>query len=402
MNEADAVKSGHAGDALFDALDSDKPSAREQLSGLIFATLLIDEDTKIVEANPAAEDLLELSLRKMLDRPLLEILPLTDSRLLDGLANQETRMIARGIDLVTRERELLVNITCSPILKNPGWRIITVSDAGQDIDPNEDSAPLRAPAVLAHEIKNPLAAIRGASQLLERRIDPKHTELTKMIAGETDRIAALIDRMQQLGSQPSADIGPCNLHQAIRNAMATVRTARFDQVELKEEFDPSLPLVMADQSGLEQVLINLLSNACEASAGLEDAQVTVRTRYISGLRFSALKMGKSTRLPIEITVSDKGPGIDKALRDHVFEPFVSGKSSGQGLGLALVRKLVRDMGGRIGHDRDREKKRTNFRVNLAVAGPETKAGSNSATKNDISHQSADDQTAGVREAKDGA
>lgn len=149
--------------------------------------------------------------------------------------------------------------------------------------------------------------------------------------------------------------------------MATVRAGREDGCELVEEFDPSLPAVEADQGALEQVLINLLANACDASAGLEDARVTVRTRFVSGLTFSAIRLGKATKLPIEITVSDAGPGLPPELREQVFEPFVSGKPHGQGLGLALVRKLLRDMGGRIAHDRDESAGLTHFRINMPVA-----------------------------------
>ena len=184
---------------------------------------------------------------------------------------------------------------------------------------------------------------------------------------QVDRIAHLIDRMQQLGSRSSVQTGPCNLHEAIRNAMATVRAGRDDGCELVEEFDPSLPPVEADQGALEQVFINLLANACDACSQIEGARVSVRTRFVSGLVFSAIRFGKATRLPIEITVTDPGPGLPAHLRDHAFEPFVSGKPHGQGLGLALVRKLVRDMGGRIAHERDERAGLTHFRINLAVA-----------------------------------
>ena len=125
--------------------------------------------------------------------------------------------------------------------------------------------------------------------------------------------------------------------------------------------------VAADQGALEQVLINLIANACDACAGVAEPKVRVRTRFVSGLVFNTIRFGKATRLPIEITVTDGGPGIDPALRDHVFEPFVSSKPHGQGLGLALVRKLLRDMGGRISHERDERAGETHFRINLPIA-----------------------------------
>ncbi|QYJ08551.1 PAS domain-containing protein [Qipengyuania flava] len=335
----------------------------------MFAVLLLDEDDNIVEANHAAEEMLGRSARKLCEMRFWDVVGISDQRLSDNLHNSEAQLVARGVTIATAIGERRVNISSSPMHSEPGWRVLTMSDAGQPENEEDDSerVELRAPAVLAHEIKNPLSAIRGASQLLARRVAGKDKPLAKMISGEVDRIAQLIDRMQQLGAKPVEVTGPCNLHEAIRNAMATVRAGRSEACELVEEFDPSLPPVAADQGALEQVLINLLANACDASAGLEDATVRVRTRFVSGLVFNTIRFGQATRLPIEITVTDKGKGIDPKLRDHVFEPFVSSKPQGQGLGLALVRKLLRDMGGRISHTRDDRAGETHFRINLPVA-----------------------------------
>lgn len=346
------------------------PDAAAQISGLIFAVLLLDDSNHIAEANPAAEELLGQSAHRLLGSRIEEVITIDNERVRESLQNCGTQVIARGISVQAGQGARHVNITSSPMHAHPGWRVITLSEAGQegqDDNGNDERVELRAPAVLAHEIKNPLSAIRGASQLLARRASERDRPLATMIEGEVDRIARLIDRMQQLGSRNRIETGPCNLHQAIRNAMATVRAGREDGCELVEEFDPSLPAVEADQVALEQVLINLLANGCDACAGMEKAQIVIRTRFVSGLVFSAIRFGKATRLPIEITVSDPGPGLPPALRDHVFEPFVSGKQNGQGLGLALVRKLLRDMGGRIVHERDERAGLTHFRINLPVA-----------------------------------
>lgn len=346
------------------------PGPAAQIAGLIFAAMLIDDEGRIAEANAAAEEMLGRSAQRLVGTRLLEVLSIEEERVRDNLITVDTQLIARGIVVGTVQRDRIVNLTSSPLPSHPGWRVVTLSDVGQAEvrDDDEERVELRAPAVLAHEIKNPLSAIRGASQLLARRVDARDKPLAKMISAEVDRIAQLIDRMQQLGSKPIVVSGPCNLHEAIRNAMATVRAGRGEGCELVEEFDPSLPPVAADAGALEQVLINLIANACDASAGLDHPRVTVRTRFVSGLVFSAIRLGKATRLPIEITVTDAGPGIDPALRDHVFEPFVSSKPHGQGLGLALVRKLLRDMGGRIAHERDERAGLTHFRINLPVAG----------------------------------
>lgn len=345
------------------------PDAATQISGLIFAVLLLDDEDRIVEANPAAEELLGRSAIRLLQARLLDVIDIDNDRLRQCMQNCDAQVIARGVSIDPGQGARRVNFTSSPLPAHAGWRVVTLSEVGQkgnDGD-EEDRVELRAPSVLAHEIKNPLSAIRGASQLLARRASERDRPLATMIEGEVDRIAQLIDRMQQLGSRSQLATGPCNLHEAIRNAMATVRAGRDDLCDLVEEFDPSLPPVEADRGALEQVMINLLANACDACAKMDGARISVRTRFVSGLVFSAIRLGKATRLPLEITVTDPGPGLAPELREHAFEPFVSGKQNGQGLGLALVRKLLRDMGGRIVHERDERAGLTHFRINLPVA-----------------------------------
>jgi len=262
----------------------------------------------------------------------------------------------------------------SPLLGYPGWRVVTLSQVGLEeanADPSGD-AIVGAPAILAHEIKNPLSAIRGAAQLIARKLAPSDRKLARMITDEVDRIARLVDRMQQLGSTRPGPTAACNPHEAIRAAAATLRAAEPRAFELREEFDPSLPSVLANRDALEQVLLNLMSNARDAAlAGAVAPMIAIQTRFAGGHAFSAIRRGRAVPLPIEITVSDNGAGIDPALRDHVFEPFVTSKASGQGLGLALVRKLVRDMDGAVSHERDARTGLTHFRLHLPQAPRES-------------------------------
>ena len=356
-----------------DVQQGDRPVAQVQIAGLIFAVLLLDRDLVITEANPAAESLLGRSTKRLIGTRITELVDFSQSRLEERLLASDQQLIARGVAAMVGDERKRLNLTVSPLPSNPGWRVISLSDGGRDDMGGEAEmeSAVGAPAVLAHEIKNPLAAIRGAGQLLARKVDEKDRPLAVMICDEVDRIARLVDRMQKLGSNTPAAVGPFNLHEAIRNAMATVRAAAPQGVELVEEFDPSLPAVLANQDALEQVLINLLSNAAEACSGKSGAQtggqIIVKTRFVSGLALSAIRLGNTVRVPIEITVSDNGPGIDPHLEPRIFEPFVTGKKGGQGLGLALVKKLVADMDGRIGHTRDDRAGLTHFRINLPIA-----------------------------------
>ncbi len=352
-----------------------RPDARAQLAGLIFAVVLIDGDGMIAEVNHAAEDLLGTSASRLVGTRLSDRIGPLDPRVEARLLGEEA-LVARDLAIRVGVQEARVNLTASPLGGYPGWRVVTLSQIGHDesANPAGGEAMLGAPAVLAHEIKNPLAAIRGAGQLAARKLPHADKKLARMITDEVDRIARLIDRMQQLGSTRTGPFDACNPHEAIRAAVATMRAAgsSLGEIDIREEFDPSLPPVLANRDALEQVLINLISNARDAALGkggpgARIGTVTVQTRFVSGLAFSAIRNGRAVPLPIEITVSDNGPGIDPALRDHVFEPFVSSKPSGQGLGLALVRKLVRDMNGNVSHDRDTRAGLTHFRLHLPQA-----------------------------------
>ena len=351
-----------------DTAETGPPDAREQIAGLAFAMLLVAPDMTIREANPAAENLLGISTLRMIGRRIFDIVQFGSTRLADKLGEGEEQVIARGLPVTIGERRLRVNLTVSPLQGSPGWRSVTLTDAGQGerYGDEERGRSLRGPAVLAHEIKNPLAAIRGAAQLLQRKLDPG-VSLTSLITDEVDRIAQLIDLTQRLGRARAEPIESLNLHAAIRRAIETVSAASDADFVIEEEFDPSLPNVLANEGALVQVLINLLANAREASAAVTGGKVAIRTRFVSGLVMNVFRLGRPVKLPIEIQISDNGPGIDPTLGDDIFEPFVSSKKNGQGLGLALVQKLVRDMDGRVSHDRDEAAGWTHFRLHLPMA-----------------------------------
>ena len=346
-----------------------RPDPREQIAGLSFALLLLEPDLTIAEVNPAAESLIGISARRLVGRNFLDVIRLEDVAIARKMTSEDSQLTARGLELEFKDKKLKVNLTVSSMPTHPGWRAVTLSDAGQGerFGSDDRSATLRGPAVLAHEIKNPLAAIRGAAQLLGRKASEGELPWTRLIADEVDRIAQLIDRMQRLGRERAEPVGPINLYSAIHRAHETVKVATDVPVKWREEFDPSLPPVLANEGALVQVLVNLMANARDACASEDVPTIEIRTRFVSGLVMNVMRLGRPVKLPIEVTISDNGPGIDASLQDHIFEPFVSSKPNGQGLGLALVQKLVRDMDGRITHERDEASGFTRFHVHLPMA-----------------------------------
>lgn len=348
------------------------PDAQRQLASLPLAVLLVGPGRTIAAANPAAEQFLGQSIRRLAGRSLTELLRFDEPRLTEGMADSEAQISARSTGVfLPGQGPRLLDVTIAPVVDQPGWQVLTINDVSSagalnENPGNSDDVVLRAPEILAHEIKNPLAGIRGAAQLLARKLAGAELALTGLITDEVDRIAKLIDQMQSLSRRTPQILTPCNLHEAIRRARAVLDAGGTAPVVI-EEFDPSLPQVLGNVDALVQVLINLLANASEACRDSAHPQIVVRTRFASGLQLHPSVEGKPVRLPIELRVSDNGPGIDPAMRDHVFEPFVTTKKSGQGLGLALVRRLVRDMNGRVGHDRDEAGQWTHFRVHLPMA-----------------------------------
>lgn len=349
------------------------PDAQRQLASLPLAIVLLAPGLRIAAVNPAGEQFLGQSLRRLSGRVLTEILTFAEPRLAERIGDSETPVSAREVNvIVAGQGSRRLDVTLTPIVDEAGWQLLSLHDSSAAEALGDDSgAPndpiLRGPEILSHEIKNPLAGIRGAAQLLARKVDGRERELTDLITAEVDRIATLIDQMQTLSRRTAAPVEPCNLHEAARRAIAVLDVASGAGVRIEEEFDPSLPSVLGSPDGLVQVLINLLANAREACRDKAKPRIVVRTRFASGLQLHSSNEGRPVRLPIELRVSDNGPGVDPAMRDHIFDPFVTTKKSGQGLGLALVRKLVRDMNGRIAHEREDAGGWTHFRVHLPLA-----------------------------------
>ncbi len=203
--------------------------------------------------------------------------------------------------------------------------------------------------MLAHEIKNPLAGIKGAAQLLRDDITTNEGRtLIDLIGSEIERIRRLADRMETLGDRSPENEGRVNIHEVLRDAQTLVQASLKGSIVFTEKYDPSLPEILGDRDTLMQAVLNVIKNASEAiELSGNFGQIILQTTYRAGLSRKIGQGEKGANLPIEIRIIDDGPGIPSAIRDQVFQPFVTSKPTGQGLGLALVAKVVAAHNGRI-------------------------------------------------------
>ena len=218
-------------------------------------------------------------------------------------------------------------------------------------------------AMLAHEVKNPLSGIRGAAQLLEQDADPAGRELTQLICDETDRIVALVDRMEAFSDHRPLERDAVNIHEVLERVRKAAQSGFARHIRIVEVYDPSLPPVHGNFDLLVKVFLNLVKNAAEALPNA-DGEITLTTAYRHGLRLTRPSGEGRQHLPLMVAVTDNGGGIPEDLRPHLFDPFVSTKRNGTGLGLALVAKVIGDHGGVI--EFESQPRRTVFRVFLPV------------------------------------
>ena len=357
---------------------SGPPSADALVAALPIALLVLDGEGCIASVNAAAEMLLNASAAHLLHKPLGIVLRIPPA-CYDGL-REESVFAAYDCQLETaRGVRLRADFHATPLSDHPGWRLVTLHSAtaaqtmGQQFDLRDRSrSAIGAAAMLAHEIKNPLSGIRGAAQLLDSQVSDSGADLTRLIRDEVDRVTALIDRMEAFTDSRPLERTAQNLYAILEHARAAAVAGFGDRIDIHDAYDPSLPPVFVHRDSLVQVLLNLIKNAAEAAPEGQRGTVTLTTRYRHGV--SVGSSGSSRRaLPIEVGVVDDGPGPADEILDHLFEPFVSSKSSGRGLGLALVAKLVRDNGGIVKFVRDGTPPKSVFRILLPRADKESAA-----------------------------
>lgn len=340
--------------------------AAELLAALPTPFLVLDPEGRVRDANSAAETLLNLSAATMRGRPLGDHLVLP----LDYVSRTGSDSALALYDLplmTTRGVRFRADFIVTPIVDQPGWRILLLQQGANALglgmrDDRGARAAVGAAAMLAHEIKNPLSGIRGAAQLIEGEVKGEARELMGLIRREVDRIAALIDGMQSFTDERPLEVAAENIYPILDDVRRIAASGFAQGLAITESFDPSLPPVLAHRDSLTQVLLNLLKNAAEAVG--EHGNIEISTAYRMGVAV-AREDGKRVTLPIEIAIWDDGPGVPEDIIDHLFDPFVTTKRTGQGLGLALADKLMRDMGGIIQHAREED--RTVFRLLLPRA-----------------------------------
>lgn len=346
-------------------------------ASLPIPALLIDGAARIIETNPAAELFLNASSRMVQGQPVFDRIHVDadmDEACARVRANQSALFI-NDVDVTSGERPpVQCTVQVAPMADNPHVLMLLVSPreiAGRlgqaGAARTAAKSAIGMAEMLAHEIKNPLAGISGAAQLLSMNLSPEDRELTGLIVEETRRIVKLLEQVEQFGNLRPPERRAVNIHDALDRARRSAAMGFAAHMRFVEEYDPSLPPTWADPDQLMQVFLNLIRNAAEA-AGEAGGTITLRTRYDLALRLRR-KDGTGRALPLQIEIIDDGPGLPPGIAAEVFEPFVSGRENGTGLGLALVSKIVTEHEGWI--SADSAPGRTVFRLSLPVPPRET-------------------------------
>ncbi|MEM9429193.1 MAG: ATP-binding protein [Pseudomonadota bacterium] len=337
-----------------------------------YPAFVVGSDSRIAACNTEAEVFSAASRRQIVDRPLARFVG-PESPILDAVAQARegaASVVLYGVEVGWAERATHVFTVRASLIQESGGAVLLLLHPRGIADQMDRSLSNRSAArsvtgmaaMLAHEIKNPLAGISGAAQLLSMSVDDKDVELTDLIQQEAARITGLVDRVEQFGELRPLNRTDVNIHDVLDRAQRAAAAGYARHVRFRQQYDPSLPPTLGDADQLMQDFQNLLKNAAEAVPEV-GGMITLRTGYQPGVKL-ALPGGRTEKLPLIVSVIDNGRGVPENLIRDIFDPFVSSKANGSGLGLSLVSKVLTDHGGVI--ECESVPGRTEFRVRLPI------------------------------------
>ena len=347
-------------------------TAEAVLNALPLAVVVVGPDARIDDANVAAEDFFDMSVALLRRHSLRDLVPFGSPllALVEQVRQRGGAVNEYKVDLGTPRTpsERAVDLHVAPVAERPGHVVVMLQQRTMADKMNRQlthrgaaRSVIALAAMLAHEIKNPLSGIRGAAQLLEQSATDDDRTLTRLICEEADRIVKLVDRMEVFGDERPVEREPVNIHVVFDHVRRLAQSGFARYIRFVEDYDPSLPPVLANRDQLVQVFLNLVKNAAEAiGENAIDGEIQLSTAFRPGVRLSLPGSKSKVSLPLEFCIRDNGPGVPDDLMPHLFDPFVTTKPTGTGLGLALAAKIVGDHGGII--ECKSQPRRTVFRV----------------------------------------
>lgn len=347
---------------------------RQVWTSLPVPAFIVSADDRVADLNPSAEGFLNASARATIGQSIWKLIAV-DHPLEAAFARarlQGTPLFVNDVDVGAMQRApLQCGLQIAPLVGGAGEMVLMITPrelAGRITQDHSVKSAAKSAIgmaeMLAHEIKNPLAGITGAAQLLSMNLSKNDLELTDLIVAESRRIVKLLEQVEQFGNLMAPERKPVNLHDVLDRARRSALLGFGSKMKITEDYDPSLPPALGDKDQLLQVLLNLIRNAAEA-AGAAGGTIRLRSFYEHGFQLRRAD-GDGQPLPLQIEVIDDGPGLPDHIRADVFDPFVSGRENGTGLGLALVSKIISDHGGWISVSS--APGRTAFRISLPRAG----------------------------------
>jgi len=347
-------------------------------NALHLPVVLLSPEGRMAGVNAAGEDFFRTGAAILTRKHLADFVPYASPvlDLVEQVRQRGTPVNEYRIDLSTPRLgpDCIVDVFASPVPEWPGAVLLLLHGRAMADKIDRQLSHRGAArsvaglaAMLAHEIRNPLAGIRGAAQLLEGNASAQDRELTRLIMEESDRIVAMVNRMETFADRGPLQRQPVNIHTVLTKVKTVAATGFARHVRIVEQYDPSLPPVQADFDLLVQVFINLVKNAAEALAGRADGEIVLSTAYRPGIRLTVPGSTERLSLPLHFAVADNGPGVPEELQPIIFDPFVTSKQNGSGLGLAMAAKIVSDFGGII--ECDSSPAGTSFRIFMPEGDP---------------------------------